>query len=237
MKKSLDKYIGAQMKYWEVQKHSITDADEKKKAERHFITISREYGCSGFSIGKEITEIMNGAAEKPEPLWAAYERQVLDRVMEDMGISSFLAKTMTDDAQRNMTNVIKSTFSKLPPQVAVYQKLAETIRLLAVNGNVVIVGRAANVITRGMAGGYHVMIIAPMEYKIMNVMKLKNVSKKEAEKLVVENTKRRVNYIREYVNFDVNDYHNYDLVINLLNYSATGAANLIIEGMKLQGSH
>lgn len=237
MKNSLDKYIGAQMKYWQVQKHSITDPEQKKKAERHFITISREYGCSGFNIGKEIAKILNSAPEKPEPLWAAYERQVLDRVMEDLGISSYLAKTMTDDAQRNMTNVLKSTFSDLPPQVAVYQKLAETIRLLAVNGNVIIVGRASNVITRGMAGGYHVMVIAPMEYKIVNVMKHKNVSKKEAEKLVTENTKRRVNYIKEYVRFDVNDYHNYDLVINLSNYSVSGAAHLIIEGLKLQGSH
>ncbi len=229
---SMDKYINAQIKYWQQQKNTIS-AQEKKNY-RQFITITREYGCSGYTIAKEIVKILNNGGKKPEPLWAAYERGVLDRVMKDMGLSSHLTRTFTDDAQKALTDILKTAFGSLPPQVAVYQKLAETIRLLAANGNVVIVGRAANVITRGMFGGYHVMIIAPMEYKVKNVMKLKNITKKEAEKLVIENTSRRENYIREYVNFDITDPKNYDLVINLAHHTTNGVAQLIIEGMKLK---
>jgi cytidylate kinase len=233
---ALDKYINSQVKYWQQQKNTLTAPPETKSL-RQFITISREYGCSGYSIAKDIVKIMNNADKTPEPLWAAYERQVLDRVMEEMDLSSHLVKTLTDDALRDLTDILKSAFSDLPPQVAVYQKLAQTIRILAGHGNVVLVGRAANVITRGMSGGYHAMIVAPMEYKVKNIMKLKNVTKKEAEKLVTENTERRVNYIREYVRFDVTDPHNYDLVINLANQSASSAANLIVDGMKRTSSH
>lgn len=227
---ALDKYINAQVKYWQQQKNWLKNPEPKHH--RQFITISREYGCSGYAIAKEIVGACNAAEPAPEPLWAAYERQVLDRVMEEMELSSHLVKTMTDDALRDMTDILTNAFSNLPPQVAVYQKLAQTIRLLALNGNVVIVGRAANVITRGMSGGFHVMIVAPMEYKIENVMRFKGVSRKEAERLVVENTARRVNYIREYVKFDVTDPHNYDLVINLAHFTVRGAAELIIEGMR-----
>lgn len=233
---ALDKYINSQVKYWQHQKNTLKEPFESPSL-RQFITISREYGCSGYQVAKEIVKIMNGADKTPEPLWAAYERGVLDRVMQEMDLSSHLVKTLTDDAQRDMTDILKNIFSKLPPQVAVYQKLAQTIRLLAANGNVVLVGRASNVITRGMKGGYHVMLIAPMEFKAGNVMKLKNLPRKDAEKLVTENTERRANYIREYVNFDVTDPHNYDLVINLANTSGSGVANLIIEGMKLKSSH
>jgi cytidylate kinase len=233
---TLDKYINSQVKYWQQQKNTLKAPPEKKSL-RKFITISREYGCSGYTIAKDIVKIMNNADKTPEPLWAAYERQVLDRVMAEMELSSHLVRTLTDDAQRDLTDILKSAFSDLPPQVAVYQKLAQTIRILAGHGNVVLVGRAANVITRGMAGGFQAMIVAPMEYKVKNIMKLKNVTKKEAEKLVIENTERRVNYIREYVRFDVTDPHNYDLVINLANQSASSAANLIVEGMKLTSSH
>ncbi len=233
---ALDKYINAQVKYWQQQKHSLTIPPEKKSL-RQFITISREYGCSGYGIAKEIVSIMNGGDTAPEPLWAAYERQVLDRVMEEMELSSHLVKTLTDDALRDFSDILKSAFSDLPPQVAVYQKLAQTIRILAAHGNVIIVGRASNVITRGMSGGYHVMLVAPMEYKIENVMKFKNVSKKEAEKMVIENTARRENYIKEYVRFNVTDPHNYDLAINLVDTNVQGVAKLIIEGMKLRNSH
>ena len=233
---ALDKYINAQVKYWQHKKNSLKEPPEEKSL-RQFITISREYGCSAYSIAKEIVKTFNEADKTPEPLWAAYERQVLDRVMEEMDLSSSLVKTLTDDALRDLTDILKSAFSDLPPQVAVYQKLAQTIRILAAHGNVIIVGRASNVITRGMKGGYHVQMVAPMEYKVDNVMKFKNVSKKEAEKLVIDNTARRENYIREYVKFDVTDPHNYDLIINLANTTVKGVAHLIIEGMKLKNRH
>ncbi len=228
---TLDKYISAQVKYWQQKKNTLT-APEERKSLRQFITISREYGCSGYTIGKKIAEILNKAEPAPSPLWAAYERQVLDKVMEEMELSSHLVKTLTDDALRDLSDILKSVFSSLPPQVAVYQKLAQTIRILAAHGNVVLVGRASNVITREMSGGYHVMIVAPMEVKIQNVMKNKNVSKKEAEKLVIDNTARRENYITEYVKFDVRDPHNYDMILNLGSTGIDAAARLIIEGMK-----
>jgi cytidylate kinase len=232
---AVDKHVSAQFKFWQHQKHTVTIPG--KKSLRRFITISREYGCFGYEIAQETIRLLNGGDKAPTPPWAAYERQVLDRVMEDMGLSSHLARTLTDDAQKVMTDILTNAFSKLPPQVAVYQKLAETIRLLAANGNVVIVGRASNVITRGMYGGFHVMVVAPMEYKVDNVMKFKKIQKKEAEKLIIENTARRVNYIKEYVEFDVTDPHHYDMVINLAHTTKQGAARLIIEGMNLKISY
>ncbi len=229
---SMEKYIQAQVKYWQSQKEKIKEPETKSL--HQFITISREYGCSGFEIGKEIIETINKTNTLETP-WAVYDKQVLDRVMEDMGLSSSLTKSLTDDALNSLTNLLQTSFTKFPPQVAVYRKLAETIRLLAAYGRVVIVGRAGNVITRGMKGGYHVKIIASMDYKASNVMRFKNLSRKDAERVVEENTERRVNYIKEFVNFDVNDPHNYDLIINASKHANAEIANIIIEGIKLKG--
>jgi len=230
---SMEKYINAQVKYWEQAKARI-DIEEDEKIHAPFVTISREYGCGGYDLGKKIIEIIN-ENYNPNPLWAAYDRQVLDKVMEDMGLSSKLAKTLTDDALKSMTNVIQTTFTKFPPQVAVYRKLAETIKMLAANGNVIIVGRAGNVITRFMKGGYNVRVIAQMDYKVKNVMENQNLSAREAEKLIQANTERRNNYIREFVEFDVTDPGNYDIMINLSRINIDNAARLILEGMKFRG--
>src|SRR4030042_1115423 len=83
---ALDKYINAQVKYWQQRMHTLTAPPEKKSL-RQFITISREYGCSGYGIAKEVIKIMNSADRKPEPLWAAYERQVLDRCLGELEVS------------------------------------------------------------------------------------------------------------------------------------------------------
>lgn len=229
----MEKFINKQMKFWESQKSKVKTASEVD-ALKPYITIEREYGCLGYDLAKKLINKLN-EEQKSDPVWAAYDKQVLDRVMKDMGLSESLAKTMTDDARTQLANVLSTTFSSFPPQVSVYKKLAETIRMLAVNGHVVIIGRASNVITRDIKGGYNVRIIAPMDYKIKNVMKIKNVDKKEAEKLVIDNTTRRVNYIKEYVNFDITDPHNYHLIINAAKFSHDEMARIIIEGLTLQG--
>jgi cytidylate kinase len=229
----MEKYINMQVKFWESQKARISSQDENEKP-KPFITIEREYGCMGYDLGKKIVELLNTRLPDELP-WAAYDKQVLDRVMEDMGLSESLAKTLTDDARQQMTNVLNTSFSKFPPQVTVYKKLAETIRMLAVNGNVVIVGRAGNVITREMKGGYNIRIIAPMDYKIKNVMAIKQVDKKEAEKLVIDNTTRRVNYIKEFVDFDIIEAHNYHLILNAAKFTIDEMASIVIEGLKIKG--
>ena len=229
---AMEKLINKQVKFWESQKAKVKEIDEVE-ALKPFITIEREYGCLGYDLAKKIVDILN-TEYKEDPVWAAYDRQVLDRVMKDMGLSESLTKTLTDDARQQLANVLNTSFSKFPPQVAVYKKLAETIRMLAVNGNVVIVGRAGNVITRGLKGGYNIRIIAPMDFKIKNIMKIKNVDKKEAEKLVIDNTARRVSYIREFVDFDIDDPHNYHLILNAAKFSVEEKARIIIEGLKIK---
>ncbi|HOO70817.1 MAG TPA: cytidylate kinase-like family protein [Spirochaetota bacterium] len=230
---AMEKFINKQVKFWESQKARIILHDDSEQA-KPFITIEREYGCLGYDLGKKIVELLN--TKYPGDLtWAAYDKQVLDKVMEDMGLSASLAKSLTDDARQQLTNVLNTSFSKFPPQVSVYKKLAETIRMLAANGNVVIIGRAGNVITREMKGGYNIRIIAPMDYKINNIMKIKGVDKKEAEKLIIDNTARRVNYIREFVDFDIMDPHNYHLILNAAKFNIEEMAEVVIQGLKIKG--
>jgi cytidylate kinase len=229
----LEKYINAQFQFWRSQRDSIKTADPQDNAVSPFITLSREYGCFGLNTAGSLAKLLNKVNNDEK--WAVFDREVLDKVMSDYGLSECLAKTLTDYARGQLTNVISTTFSKFPSQLAVYMKLAETVRMLAVNGNVIILGRAGSVITRGMNGGYHVRIIASMDHKIKNVMGSKGISRKEAEALIIENNRRRYDYIKEYVNFDMEDPHNYDLIVNITKCSDDGAAGIINEGMKASG--
>ena len=47
--------------------------------------------------------------------------------MDDMGFSSRLADTLTGTSRKNLANLLQTTFSAFPPQVAVYKKLVETL--------------------------------------------------------------------------------------------------------------
>lgn len=229
---SIDKYINAQVIYWKQQKEKLPVPEKSNRLP--FITISREYGCGGYEVAKKLAEILNDEL-KQTPQWAAYNRELLDRVMDDMGLSQSLAETLTGTARSGLTNLLQTSFSTFPTQVSVHKKLAETIALLALNGNVVVVGRGSNIITRTIKNGYHVRLVAPLNWRTERIVEEMNISKQEAQKLIAEKTKQRDTFLKEYLKFDVADPHNYQLLINNADHSVDQAARIIIEGMKIKG--
>ncbi len=230
----MEKYLSAQVKYWQQMKEQISAKEVEKKQNPTFVTISREYGCCGYQLAETLVKLIN-EKYNPEPVWAAYDRKLLDKIMKDMGLSQSLTETLTNNARKTLTNLLQTTFSNFPPQVAVFRKLVETIRILALNGNVVIVGRAGNVITRDYESGYHVRLVASMDWRIKNVQETSGMSRKDAEKTILEKSKEREGFIKEYVKFDLSNPHNFHIVINNSPHTLEEAARLIIEGMKIKG--
>lgn len=236
---NMESRISSQFKYWKGQKDKVDIVDRNRDRstdhiKKPYVTISREYGCFGFSIAEKITDLLNFEKKSDHP-WAAYNKELLDKVMKDMGLSTGLMETMTGNARKTMTDLLQTYFDKFPPQVAVYRKLAETVRVLAEIGNVVLVGRAGNIITREIPRGLHVRIIASMEFRVKNIAQARKIGIKEAEKVINEKTRERDSFIREYLRFDSTESSNYDMVINNSSYTADQAANLIIGAMRSKG--
>lgn len=231
---AMQKYIDSQVRYWKERKDAIESVESKEhvdKKNKPFITLSREYGVGAFELSEKVVKIIN-EKYKTEPEWAAYDRNLLDKIMNDLGLSESLAQTLTNNSRKKMTDFLQTSFSTFPPQVAVYRKLVETIRTLAITGNVVIVGRAGNIITRDMVKGFHVRIVAPVADRAYRISKLQNVSHHEAEHIIIEKDKERDGFIKEYVKFDNADPQNYHLVVNLGHMTIDEAAAVIADSMK-----
>ena len=232
MTAALDRYITAQVTFWKNQKDTIEAPDTK--SHNPFVTISREFGCCGYDVAQKIVEIIN-AENKPEPLWAAYDRVLIDKLTEDMGLSSSLVETLTGNARNSLTNLFQTSFSKFPPQVAVYRRMSETIAMLAANGNCVIVGRGGNLITRNVQGGFHVRIVAPLRWRADNMAEKMNMSKSAALKAIDEKEKQRPSFFREFLKHELTDPLNYHLLVNNFHYTTDEVARLIINTMKVKG--
>lgn len=230
-------YINSQVKYWQQQKEKIDTPEIKAtdpKESLPFVTISREYGCGAYEIAKNLAELLNQDSNQNPP-WAAYDKEILDKIMNDMGISSSLAKTLTNRAKKTLTDLLQTSFSKFPSQVTIYKKLVETERLLATNGHVIIIGRAGNVITRDMEKGYNIRIVADTNWKVERISSLMNINKKEAEKLITTKEKDRNLFIKEYVKFDVTNPQNYHLFINIARHNTKEVAQIIKTGLITKG--
>lgn len=231
---AMQKYIDSQVRYWKERKAAIEAVESKEQSDKKnkpFITLSREYGVGAFELGEKIVHIIN-EKYKTVPEWAAYDRSLLDKIISDLGLSESLAETLTSNSRKKLTDFLQTSFSSFPPQVAVFRKLVETIRTLAMAGNVVVVGRAGNIITKDMANGFHVRIVAPMSYRAERIGRIQKVSHHEAERLINEKDSERDGFIKEYVKFDNADSTNYHLVVNLGHMTSDEAAAVIVSAMK-----
>jgi len=114
-----------------------------------------------------------------------------------------------------------------------YLRAVATIMLEAAErGNAVIVGRAGQVVLRGVAGVLHVQVVAPIEHRIAAVMRRQNTDKASAERLVHTADRRRLNYLRRNYNADWLDPRLYDLVINTGTLQPQMAARIVVDAVR-----
>jgi cytidylate kinase len=96
----------------------------------------------------------------------------------------------------------------------VLEVTSAVIKDLAESGNVVIIGRASNIILKDMPGALHVGLVTPPNLRVKTIVERENLSEKEAEKYVTETEKARVMYYKRFFKVDPLTPHQYHLIIN-----------------------
>ncbi|MRR36774.1 cytidylate kinase-like family protein, partial [bacterium] len=95
-----------------------------------------------------------------------------------------------------------------------YQFLVEQVVSIATAGNAVIVGLGAAIITKNMKNCFHFRLIADQDFKVGSIARRMNLSKQDAELLVVEQQKERTRVIRKLLDADESDLLYYHQIFN-----------------------
>jgi hypothetical protein len=91
----------------------------------------------------------------------------------------------------------------------------DVIKKLCSSGNVVIVGRGANVILTGCRDVLSVRIIAPFEYRLERVMREKGLNHDDALKTIKRTDRQRARYIRQSYGLTFRETDRYDLLFDM----------------------
>ncbi len=118
-----------------------------------------------------------------------------------------------------------------PGDFDMYHQAVKQIMLeLAHEGNVIIVGRAGQVILQDQPNVIHVRIIAPRQVRVMRVsaeQNLPGLADGSAVALLEQSDRARAEYLTRHYHADVDDPQLYDLVINTGHINTSSAAHLI----------
>jgi cytidylate kinase len=115
---------------------------------------------------------------------------------------------------------------------AYHEAVQQIMRELAVAGNVVIVGRAGQVILRGMPGVLHVRLYAPLDLRIQRVAERHAVSLEMARNQVMTSDQSRMRYLRRHYHARWDDPLLYDLLLNTAGLTAEETAAILCEAAR-----
>lgn len=201
------------------------ETDEKYPAP--FVTISRQAGAGGTSVGQQLVAYLNENDLSNNIKWTLYDKNLIEKVIEEHHLPDTFRTFLKEEKISEIQNTFETLMGVHPGISMLAAKTCHTIIKLASVGNVVIIGRGANIITRNLAGGFHVRLICDMEKKIRNIESFFEMNRKEASRYIEEEDIRRKEYVKKLFNKNIEDPLLYDIVLNTGRISFETAAEII----------
>lgn len=180
--------------------------------EKKIITISREFGSGGRTVGRQVAEKLG---------IPFYDKELVDKIAMESGFApnyveehgehspgkSFFAYAFAPQGVPGVMNGLSTADFLWNIQCNVILKLAE-------QGPCVIVGRNADYILKDRVDALHVFVFADQPYRAERIVRLYGESEKSPEARLNEKDKRRrVNY-QHYTGRTWGQAQNYDLCLD-----------------------
>jgi len=196
------------------------------KPAQPFVTISRESGSGGSSLAHLLVRKFNGAGSEHSG-WTVYAGNVITRMLQANHLPDELARFLPEDRVPEINASIGELVGLHPSIWELVQKANATMRQLATEGHVVLVGRGANFATAGLGRGVHVRLIAPPDHRADHFVRTQGWSTAAALAHIAKCDAARRRYVAANFNARVDNPSAYDLVINTAHVSLAEAVELV----------
>ena len=202
--------------------------------QRRAVTISRQAGCGALVVAEKLAKLLQDHAPEGACPWTVFDRNLMDKVLEDHHLPARLAKFLPEDRVTQIQDVMDELFGLHPPSETVVQHASETILHLAEMGNVILIGRGGNVITAKLPHVFHMRLVAPLEKRIRHAQEFYGMTLKTARAFCLSEDRGRERYLKKYFKADVDNPLLYHLVINTGLVSYDQAARIIADAVLKQ---
>ena len=196
---------------------------------KSIITISREFGSGGRTIGKLVAERL---------CYQFYDRELVNKVAERSGFSpEFIEESGEYASARSSLLFAMATAGQysadgLSMHDRLYIEQTRFIEELAEQGRCVIVGRCADYILREHKDCLHVFIHADMASRAKRIVERYGEKDKSPEKRLAEKDQKRRVYYKNYTGRNWGQAQNYDLCLNSGVLGEEACVELIVAACK-----
>lgn len=185
------------------------------------ITISREFGSGGRTIGKKTAEKLN---------IPCYDSQLIQKIAAESGFNEEYIKEAGEYAPGGfLSSALSHRGIAITNEDYIWEIQCRTITDLAQQGPCVIVGRCADYILRDKADCLKVFIHADLDFRAKRIVEVYGEREQSPQQRPKDKDKRRAAYHRFYTDMKWGHAQNYDLTLNSGTLGIENCVNIITQ--------
>ena len=193
------------------------------------ITVSREFGSGGRTIGRLVADKLG---------WSFYDKEIVNAVAQKSGFAEKFIEENGEYANVNSSLLFNLSVGAgaengvLSLYDEIFNAQSQIIRDAAEKGNCVIVGRCADFILSDRDDCLNVFIYSDTESRKKRIIEVYGENNKPIEKRIRDKDKRRKVYYKSFTGNKWGEMKNYHLAINSGRISLEKCADMIVEAVK-----
>jgi len=195
------------------------------------VTISRQSGSGAWRIAECLANYLPKVHPCDPRPWTVFDKELVEKVLEDHNLPKKLADYMPEDRVSVIDDIMNELFGLQPSSWTLVEQTAETILKLAELGNVILIGRGANIVTARLDHVFHVRLVGSIEKRLERVKARLGHDDASAMDYIVKTDRGRQRYLKEHYKADIDNPLLYDMVINTDRISSESAAMLIADAL------
>lgn len=213
-----------------------------KLQEPFVITISRELGSGGRTIGRKLAAELNVRYSDKNLIQCLEEKYDMStfeieklKAKKKSWLSDFLEKVAPMPRAELLIGGRPEAVPALPHATTsddLFATETEVLRAIAEEGSCVIAGRSGFFVFKNHPNHLNIFVQASLKHRIERVMRKQNLSETEAATVIESVDEGRENYIKRYTGVSRYDLRNYDLVLSSDGLSEDEAVQTILDYIK-----
>lgn len=194
---------------------------------RPSLTLSRQAGARANTIGRHVVQYLDQFDETADHGWAVVDQRLVAQVIEDHKLPDSVAQYLPEDVRDPVSDTLEEILGLHPSSWTLFHYTVQTIRKLCALGNVIVVGRGANLVTADFPNTFHVRLVGSVENRIRQAREGYRMADAEARVWVKETDHARARYVKRHLGADIEDPTTYHMILNTDRLSNSLAARII----------
>ncbi|MCD8201600.1 MAG: cytidylate kinase-like family protein [Clostridia bacterium] len=191
---------------------------------KRIITISRQFGSGGRTIGREVAEKLG---------IPYYNQDIINKTAEKSGMSSDYVRAHGEDKPSSnwFGNLVAATgaVGTIAPADLVWTTQKKIIEQFADAGPCVFIGRCADYVLRDRDDVIKVFIHAPKAFRANRIVEVYGATQELPEKRLKAQDKRRAAYYKYYTDIEWGDVKNYDICLDSASLGIEKCVDILVD--------